>query len=111
MFDFNLKNYGYFQLLVCIVLNVLGLIFIQSSLGDRLYSFMSQLSISVVSLCICIFISFLNMKKLSNHYVLAYVVCVITLLIVQIVGTAYGRNSIRWIRIPFVNMEVLLFKC
>ena len=46
------------------------------------------------------------MKKLSKSYWLAFIVCVITLLIVQIVGTAYGRNSIRWIRIPFVNMEV-----
>ncbi len=106
MFDLNLKNYGYFQLLACIALNVFGLIFIQSSLGDRVYSFMSQLSISIASLAVCIFISFLNMKKLSKSYWLAFIVCVITLLIVQIVGTAYGRNSIRWIRIPFVNMEV-----
>lgn len=106
MFDLNLKNYGYLQLFVCVVLNVLGLIFIQSSLGDRVYSFMSQLSISVASLAVCIFISFLNMKKLSERYWLAFVVCVISLLIVQIVGTAYNRNAIRWISIPIINMEV-----
>ena len=106
MFDLNLKNYGYLQLIVCIILNVLGLVFIQSSVGERIYSFMSQLGISIASLTICIIISILNLKKLSERYWLAFIVCVVLLLIVQIVGTAYGRNSIRWIRIPFVNMEI-----
>ena len=106
MFDLNLKNYGYFQLIVCIILNVLGLVFIQSSVGDRIYSFMSQLGISIASLTICIIISILNLKRLSERYWLAFIVCVVLLLIVQIVGTAYGRNSIRWIRIPIVNMEI-----
>ena len=106
MFDLNLKNYGYLQLIVCIILNILGLVFIQSSVGERIYSFMSQLGISIASLTICIIISILNLKKLSERYWLAFIVCVILLLIVQIVGTAYGRNSIRWIRIPFVNMEI-----
>ena len=106
MFDLNLKNYGYLQLLACIALNVLGLIFIQSSLGDRTYSFMSQLSISIASLFICIFISILNLKKILENYWIPFALCVISLLIVQIVGTAYGRNSIRWIRIPFLSMEI-----
>ena len=106
MFDFNLKNYGYLQLIVCIILNISGLVFIQSSVGERIYSFISQLSISIASLIICIFISLLNLKKLMPKYWLAFIVCVISLMIVQIVGTAYGRNSIRWIRIPFVNMEI-----
>ena len=52
MFDFNLKNYGFLQLIVCIILNIAGLIFIQSSVGDRIYSFMSQLGISIASLII-----------------------------------------------------------
>ncbi len=106
MFDLNLKNYGYLQLIVCVILNVLGLVFIQSSLGGRAYSFMSQLSISVASLMVCILISFLNLKKVLANYWIPFVICVISLLIVQIIGTAYGRNSIRWIRIPFFNMEV-----
>ena len=38
MFDFNLKNYGFLQLIVCIILNIAGLIFIQSSVGERIYS-------------------------------------------------------------------------
>ena len=106
MFDLNLKNYGYVQLFVCIALNVLGLIFIQSSLGDRTYSFMSQLFISLASILICIVISLLNLKKVLENHWLPYIVCIVLLLIVQIVGTAYGRNSIRWIRIPIVNMEI-----
>ena len=106
MFDFNLKNYGYLQLIVCIILNICGLVFIQSSVGERIYSFMSQLSISIASLAICILVSFLNIKKIVQRYWLALIVCIISLLIVQVVGTAYGRNSIRWIRIPFLNMEI-----
>ena len=106
MFDFNLKNYGFLQLIVCIVLNIAGLIFIQSSVGERIYSFMSQLGISIASLIICLLISFLNLKKVMQRYYLFFIISVIALLLVQITGTAYGRNSIRWIRIPFIRMEI-----
>ena len=106
MFDFNLKNYGFLQLIVCIVLNIAGLIFIQSSVGERINSFMSQLGISIASLIICMLISFLNLKKVMQRYYLFFIISVIALLLVQITGTAYGRNSIRWIRIPFIRMEI-----
>ena len=106
MFDLNLKKYNYFLLIVCVALNILGLVFIQSSVGDRIYSFMSQLGISIASLAICIMISLLNMKRVMERYALSLVVCIILLILVQITGTAYGRNSIRWIRIPFINMEI-----
>lgn len=106
MFDFNLKNYGFLQLIVCIVLNIAGLIFIQSSVGERIYSFMSQLGISIASLIICMLISFLNLKKVMQRYYWFFVISVFALLLVQITGTAYGRNSIRWIRIPFIRMEI-----
>ena len=106
MFDFNLKNYGFLQLIVCIILNIAGLIFIQSSVGDRIYSFMSQLGISIASLIICLLISFLNLKKIMSRYYWFFIISVLALLLVQITGTAYGRNSIRWIRIPFIRMEI-----
>ena len=106
MFDLNLKNYGFLQLLVCIMLNIAGLVFVQSSVGERIYSFMSQLGISIASLIICILISFLNLKKIMPRYIWFFVISVFALLLVQITGTAFGRNSIRWIRVPFVNMEL-----
>ena len=106
MFDFNLKNYGFLQLIVCIILNIAGLIFIQSSVVDRIYSFMSQLGISIASLIICLLISFLNLKKIMSRYYWFFIISVLALLLVQITGTAYGRNSIRWIRIPFIRMEI-----
>lgn len=106
MFDFNLKNYGFLQLIVCVALNIAGLIFVQSSVGERIYSFMSQLGISIASLIICLLISFLNLKKVMPKYYWFFAISVFALLLVQITGTAYGRNSIRWIRIPFVNMEI-----
>ena len=106
MFDFNLKNYGFLQLIVCVALNIAGLVFVQSSVGERIYSFMSQLGISIASLIICILISFLNLKKVMPRYYWFFAISVFALLLVQITGTAYGRNSIRWIRIPFVNMEI-----
>ena len=106
MFDFNLKNYGFVQLIVCVILNIAGLIFVQSSVGERIYSFMSQLGISIASLIICMLISFLNLKKVMSRYYWFFIISVFALLLVQITGTAYGRNSIRWIRVPFVNMEL-----
>ena len=106
MFDFNLKNYGYLQLLACIILNIAGLVFIQSSMGDRIYSFMTQIVISVVSLGVCIIISILDLKKVMSRYYIFLIISVVALLIVQITGTAYGRNSIRWIRIPIFRMEI-----
>lgn len=106
MFDLNLKNYGFLQLLVCIMLNIAGLVFVQSSVGERIYSFMSQLGISIASLIICLLISFLNLKKIMPRYIWFFVISVFALLLVQITGTAFGRNSIRWIRVPFVNMEL-----
>ena len=106
MFDLNLKNYGFLQLLVCIILNIAGLVFVQSSVGERIYSFMSQLGISIASLIICILVSFLDLKKIMPRYFWAFIISVFALLLVQITGTAFGRNSIRWIRIPFVNMEL-----
>ena len=106
MFDFNLKNYGFLQLIVCIILNVAGLIFIQSSVGERIYSFMTQLGISIGSLIICLLISFLNLKRVMPRYIWFFLISVGALLLVQITGTAFGRNSIRWIQIPFINMEL-----
>lgn len=106
MFDFNLKNYGFLQLMVCVALNITGLVFIQSSVGERIYSFMSQLGISIGSIIICILISFLNLKKVMSRYHWFFVISVIALLVVQAIGTAYGRNSIRWIRFPIINMEL-----
>ena len=106
MFDLNLKNYGFLQLLVCVILNIAGLVFVQSSVGERIYSFMSQLGISIASLIICILVSFLDLKKIMPRYYWAFIISVFALLLVQITGTAFGRNSIRWIRVPFVNMEL-----
>lgn len=106
MFDFNLKNYGFLQLIVCVLLNIAGLIFIQSSVGDRIFSFMSQLGISIASLTLCLLISFLNLKKVMARYYWFLIISIFALILVQITGTAYGRNSIRWIRIPFLRMEI-----
>ena len=106
MFDFNLKNYGFVELIVCVLLNALGLIFIQSSLGDQIGSFMSQLGISLGSLILCIIISFLNMKFVMSRYNLYLYLAIILLVAVLVTGTAFGRNSVRWIEIPVINMQI-----
>ena len=106
MFDFNIKNYGFFQLLVCIILNICGLIFIQSSLGEQMGSFMSQLAISIGSLFLCVMISFLDLKKVMVRPIIYMILAVFSLLLVRITGTAFGRNSVRWIEIPIINMQL-----
>lgn len=106
MFEWNIKNYGFLQLFVCIALNACGLIFIQSSLLGELGSFMSQLAISIGSLIFCIIISFLNLKKVMSRPWIFLAISIILLVIVRITGTAFGRNSIRWIEIPIINMQL-----
>ncbi len=106
MFDLNLRNYGYLELFVCIVLNVLGLIFIQSSLSTTANRLISQLMISIVSLMICIIISFLNIKKAISRPYTFFWLSVISLLVLRISGTAFGRNSVRWINIPIINSQL-----
>lgn len=106
MFDFNLKNYGFVELIVCAILNALGLVFIQSSLGDQIGSFMSQLGISLGSLILCIIISFLNMKFVTSRPNFYLYIAIILLVTVLVTGTAFGRNAVRWIEIPVINMQI-----
>ena len=106
MIDLNFKNYGYVELLTCIALNGVGLIFINSGITSSYTSFISQLMISFASIIICIFISILNLKKLMDRYYIFWWICIFSLIIVRILGTAYGRNSTRWITIPVVNMSI-----
>lgn len=51
-------------------------------------------------------ISFLKIKKIMPKYHWFFIISVLALLLVQITGTVYSRNSIRWIRIPFLRMEI-----
>lgn len=106
MFEFNLKNYGFFELFLCIILNAIGLVFIRSSISGNMYSFMSQLLISIMSLVVCIIISFLNLKKVLSRYFVYYWIAVIILLLVRIIGIAWGRNSMRWVDIPFIHVKL-----
>lgn len=106
MFDFNVKYYSFGKLIACIILNVLGLIFIQSSLVGQSGSFMGQFVISIFSLIFCILISFLNLKKIMVRPELFIWLAIVLLVLVRIIGTAFGRNSVRWIPIPIINMQL-----
>ncbi len=106
MFDLNLKNYGYQELVVSILLNVFGLVFIQSSLKTNMSILMSQLMISIISLIFCLTISFLNLKRVLARYEIFYIFLLLSLLSIIIIGTASGRNSIRWIEVPIVNAKL-----
>ena len=106
MFDFNLKSYGFLELIICVILNALGLVFIQSSLGDQIGSFMSQLAISLGSLILCIIVSFLNLKFVLSRPNFYLYLAIFLLVTVLVTGTAFGRNSVRWIEIPIVNMQI-----
>ena len=106
MFDLNLKNYGYQELLISILLNVFGLVFIQSSLKTNMSILMSQLMISIISLIFCLGISFLNLKRALVRYEIFYIFLLLALLSIIIIGTASGRNSTRWIEVPIVNAKL-----
>lgn len=106
MFDFNLKNYGFQQLITCILLNVAGLVFIQSSVRTEVNTLLSQLLISIGSLIICILISFLNLKRFMGRHNLFLIIAIAILIFGYIFGTAYGRNSRRWISVPIINYAI-----
>ena len=106
MFDFNLKNYGYLELIICILLNVAGLVFIQSSVKNEVNTLISQLLISIGSLIICIGISLLNLKRFMSRPNMFLILAIAILFIGYVFGTAYGRNSRRWISIPIVNYAI-----
>ena len=106
MFDLSLKKYGYQELLIAIILNVFGLIFIQSSLQSNMSILMSQLMISIISLIFCLVISFLNLKRALARYEIFYVFLLMALLSIIIIGTASGRNSTRWIEVPIINAKL-----
>ena len=106
MFEFNLRNYGYFELFLCILLNAIGLVFIRSSLTTSMYSFISQLLISIMSLIFCIIISFLNLKRVFQRYYIFYWLTMIVLFSVFLIGIAWGRNSTRWVDIPIIHVKL-----
>ena len=106
MFDLSLKKYGYQELLIAIILNVFGLIFIQSSLQSNMSILMSQLMISIISLIFCLVISFLNLKRALARYEIFYAFLLMALLSIIIIGTASGRNSTRWIEVPIINAKL-----
>ena len=106
MFEFNLRNYGYFELFLCILLNAIGLVFIRSSLTTSMYSFISQLLITIMSLIFCIIISFLNFKRVFERYYIFYWLTMIVLFSVILIGIAWGRNSTRWVEIHIIHVKL-----
>ena len=106
LFDLRLKNYGYVLLSMCILLNILGLIFINSATPTNPNNFISQLLSSLLSLIFCVLISVLNMKRVMSRSSYFMFVAIVVLILVRIIGTASGRNSMRWIMIPIVNIEL-----
>ena len=65
-FDLRLKNYGYVLLSVCIILNTIGLVFVNSSTPNNPNNFISQLLSSLLSLFFCVIISVLDIKKVPG---------------------------------------------
>lgn len=106
MFELNLRNYGFFELFLCMFLNAIGLIFIRSSLTGSMYSFISQLLISIMSLIFCIIISLLNLKRVFQRYYIFFWLTIIILSSVYLIGIAWGRNSTRWIDIPIIHVKL-----
>lgn len=106
MFEFNLRNYGFFELFLCMLLNAIGLIFIRSSLTGSMYSFISQFLISILSLIFCILISFLNLKRVFQRYFIFFWLTILVLFSVYLIGIAWGRNSMRWVDIPIIHVKL-----
>ena len=101
-FDYDIKLYNFILLLLAIGLNVCG-VFVVNSASNMDEGIVSrQIMGTMVSICVCIVVAFIDHRKLIKHGRLFYGISVILLLAVLAWGAAHGGAS-RWIVLPVIG--------
>ena len=101
-FDYDIKYYNFVLLILVIALNVCG-VFVVNSASNMDESIVSrQILGTLVSICVCIVVSFIDYRRLLKHGRMFYIVSIIMLVAVLAWGAAHGGAS-RWIVLPVVG--------
>ncbi|MDO5564565.1 MAG: FtsW/RodA/SpoVE family cell cycle protein [Eubacteriales bacterium] len=101
--DFNLKNYNIRLVFYCIVLNIVGVFFVASASSFTARILTRQIAGSFASFGICIFLSLIDYRTIIKFSRAIYIFSIVILATVLVYGTAFGKNAVRWIEVPFVG--------
>lgn len=120
-FDYNFKHYDFRLVLYMIILNIFGILVIQSAVGAETFrdvQVVRQIMGSFAGLAICIVLSLIDYRVLVQQANVIYLFCVLLLAGVLVYGTAAGHDAVRWIQLPvigqvqpaeFVKVGLILF--
>lgn len=101
-FDYNLKYYHFLLLFCVIALNVCGIFIVRSAanMDDSIVS--RQIFGTLTGVCLCIFVSFFDYRKLLKYANGIYVLAVIALVAVLLWGAVH-KGAGRWIVLPIIG--------
>ena len=101
-FDYDFRYYNFFLLIIVICLNVCG-VFVVSSASNMDEGIVSrQIMGTMVSICVCIVVSFIDYRRLIKYAKVFYAVSIALLIAVLVWGATHSGAS-RWIVLPVVG--------
>ena len=117
LFDYEFKNYNYRLILYILILNILGVLVINSVTGQDSAQVNKQIMGIVVGLLLAVSISLFDYHRITAMATFIYVGCVVGLLAVLFFGENVN-NATRWLKLPgigqiqpseFVKVGVIVF--
>ena len=120
-FDYDFRNYDFRLILYMIILNVTGVFVVRSAINADSFQdpqVARQIMGAFAGLAMCIGLSLVDYRKITQRSKFIYIFCVLLLIGVKIYGTAAGHGATRWVRVPvlgqvqpaeFVKVGLILF--
>lgn len=120
-FDYDFRNYDFRLILYMIILNVTGVFVVRSAINADSFQdpqVARQIMGAFAGLAMCIGLSLVDYRKITQRSRFIYIFCVLLLIGVKIYGTAAGHGATRWVRVPvlgqvqpaeFVKVGLILF--
>lgn len=115
--DYDIKYYNFFLLFLIAALNICGIFIVRSAANMDEGIVTRQIIGSLVGICVCIVVSFIDYRKLLKYAVLVYGFCILILAAVLAWGAVH-KGAGRWIVLPvigqvqpaeFVKVGIILF--
>ncbi|MGI6080000.1 MAG: FtsW/RodA/SpoVE family cell cycle protein, partial [Candidatus Avilachnospira sp.] len=101
-FDYDIKYYDFFLLFLMIGLNICGILIVRSASDMDAAVVSRQIMGSLVGVCACIVVSFIDYRKLIKYSVLIFAVSISFLVAVKLLGIVH-KGAGRWINLPFLG--------
>lgn len=102
LFDYHFKNYNYRLICYILILNILGVLVINSATGQDSTQVNKQIMGIMIGLVIAIVLSLLDYHKIASMATLVYLGCVVGLLAVLFLGENVN-NATRWLKLPGIG--------